>query len=189
MAFSRPLQDLTLGDWLDELATSAPTPGAGAALGHAVAVAASIVAMAARASESPGLAAQADALRGRALPLAELSAETYGAALAVRESTHTLKPEQRDWQIGQAFARAAEPPLEIARAAADVAGLAAELARSGDPRVGADVQAAAALAAGVARGALALVAVNLTALADDPRVGEARRLAESAADSARSAGC
>src|SRR4051794_34700113 len=107
MAFSRSLQDLTLGDWLDELATSAPAPGAGAALGQAVAAAASIVAMAARASESAGLAAQADALRARTLPLADLSAETYAAALAVRESTESLKPAQRDWQIGQAFARAA----------------------------------------------------------------------------------
>ena len=42
-----------------------------------------------------------------------------------------MKDEQRDWKIGQAFARAAEPPLEIARAAADVAELAAELAQDG----------------------------------------------------------
>jgi hypothetical protein len=43
--------------------------------------------------------------------------------------------------------------------------------------------AVAALAAGVARGALALVAVNLTALPGDPRIQEAEVLAESAAKS------
>ncbi len=189
MAPSRPLQDLTLGVWLDELATAEPLPGAGAALGYAVAAAAAVVAMAARASEAAGLAVQADALRERTASLAQIDVDTYAEALAARESTKELPSEKRDWEIGKAFARAAEAPLEIARAAADVAGLAAELARSGAPQVGPDVQAAAALAAGVARGAVALVAANLTALEDDPRVDEARRLAEAAADSARSAGC
>jgi formiminotetrahydrofolate cyclodeaminase len=91
-----------------------------------------------------------------------------------------LKPELRDWEIGRAFADAAEAPLEIARAGADVASLAAELAASGDPRVHADALAAAALGAAAARGAAELVAVNLTALDGDPRVAEARRLAEDA---------
>ena len=189
MASSRPFLDLTLAEWLGELATPEPTPGAGAALGQAVAAAASLVAMAARVSADGGLSAQADALRERTERLGQLAADSYAEALAVRESTSGLDPERRDWTIGRAFAQAAEPPLEIARAAADVAGLAAELARSGDPKVAADAQAAAALAAGIARGAVALVAVNLTALEDDPRVGEAQRLAAAAADSARSAGC
>ena len=100
-----------------------------------------------------------------------------------------LRVEQRDWEIGKAFARAAEPPLEIARAAADVAELAAQLAAGGDPRVHADALAAAALAAGVARGAVALVAVNLTTVEGDPRLVEARRLAEAADLSAARAGC
>lgn len=189
MAPSRALQDLTLGVWLDELATAEPTPGSGAALGYTVAAAAAVVAMAARASGAAGLAAQADSLRERTASLAQLDVDAYAHALAVRESTSELAPEKRDWEIGRSFARAAEPPLEIARAAADVAELAAELARSGHPRTGPDVQAAAALAAGVARGAVALVAANLTAVENDERVDEARRLAEAAADSARTAGC
>jgi formiminotetrahydrofolate cyclodeaminase len=82
--------------------------------------------------------------------------------------------------MGLAFARAAEPPLEIARAGADVAELAAQLADIGDPRVRADALVAAALGAAAARGAVALVAVNLTALGDDPRVAEAEQLAATA---------
>src|SRR5437762_742616 len=61
---------------------------------------------------------------------------------------------------------------------------AAEIAASGDLRVRPDAQAAAALAAGVARGAAALVEANLTAVEGDPRIVEARRLVEAADTSA-----
>src|SRR5204862_141953 len=88
---------------------------------------------------------------------------TYDAALRAREELHSLATEQRDFQLGLAFARAAEPPLEIARAASDVADLAAAIAEGGAPRVRADAQAAAALAAGIARGAVAIVEAIATA--------------------------
>src|SRR4051795_3409419 len=172
-----PFLEMTVAEWLDELAGPRAAPGGGSALAITVANAAAVVAMAARVSDDPGLAAQAEALRARTAPLAQLDSDTYEAALAVRDQVAGLEPEQRDWQIGKAFARAAEPPLEIARAAADVAELAAELATAGSPVIRADAVAAAALAAAVARGALAMVAVNLTALGGDPRIGEAERLA------------
>jgi formiminotetrahydrofolate cyclodeaminase len=184
MASPRPFLELSLAEWFDELAQSRPVPGGGSALAFAVAGAASVLTMAARLSDAPGLAAQAQALRARTLPLAQLDADIYAAALAARDDAKGLRPEQRDWELGQAFARAAEPPLEIARAAADVAGLAAELAEFGDSRIRADALAAAALAAAAARGAVALVAVNLTAVAGDPRVAEAERLAEAAQEAA-----
>jgi propanediol dehydratase large subunit len=57
------------------------------------------------------------------------------------------------------------------------------VATRGEPGVQADAAAAAALAAGVARGARELVAVNLTAVDGDPRVAEADQLA-AAADAA-----
>ena len=189
MASPRDYLDLTLAEWLDELSQSRGAPGGGSALAFALATAASVVAMAARVSEDGGLAAQADALCARAAPLVQRDADTYDAALAVRDATEELKAEQRDWEIGRVFAQAAEPPLEIARTAADVAELAAQLAEGGDPRVHADAIAAAALAAGVARGAVALVAVNLTALDGDPRVAEAEALADNARRSATRAGC
>jgi methenyltetrahydrofolate cyclohydrolase len=172
--------DLTLGRWLDELAASGPAPGGGSALAVCVANAAAVVAMAARASDAGGLVGQAETLRARIAPLAQLDAETYERALAARDAARDLPPEKRDWEIGQAFARAAEPPLEIARAAADVAELAAELAASGSPAIRADAIAAAAVAAGAARGAVSMVAVNLTARDGDPRVAEAEALAASA---------
>jgi methenyltetrahydrofolate cyclohydrolase len=189
MASPRTFLDLTLDGWLDELAGPRPAPGGGSALAYAVASAAAVLSMAARISGLGGLAAQADLLRARTAPLAQVDADTYDAALAVRDATEELRSDQRDWEIGRAFARAAEPPLEIARAAADVAELAAELAVAGDPGVRADAQAAAALAAGAARGAVALVAVNLTAVDGDVRVREVTELAEAASRSASRAGC
>jgi formiminotetrahydrofolate cyclodeaminase len=180
MAAPRPFLDLTLAEWLDALAQSRAAPGGGSALGFTVAQAAAVLAMAARVSNAPGLAAQAEALRRRAAPLAQLDNDVYEQALVAREGMEALRPEQRDWELGKAFARAAEPPLEIASAGADVAELAAQLAEVGDPRVQADAQVAAALGIAAARGALALVAVNLTATDDDPRVAEAGRLVEAA---------
>ncbi len=180
MASPRAFVDLTLGEWLDELSRPHGGAAGGAALSFAVASGAAVLAMAARVSGSGGLAAQADALGARAAGLAQINTESYEAALTVRSATEGLKPEQRDWEIGRAFAQAAEPPLEIARVGADVAELAARLAESGDQRVRPDALAAAALGAAAARGAVALVAVNLTALPGDPRVAEAEQLAAAA---------
>lgn len=187
MALPRPLLELTVAEWLDELALPGPAPGGGSALAFALASAASVLAMAARVSETGGLSAQADMLRARTVGLAQLDADAYTAALDARDAHEGLRADRRDWEIGQAFAMAAEPPLEIARAAADVAELAAQLVQAGDLRVRADALAAAALAAAAARGAVALVSVNLTSFEGDPRVVEAEQLAVAAQRSAASA--
>lgn len=156
--------DLTLREWLDELAGPKASPGGGSALAITVAQAAAVVAMAARVTGDPALAARADALRTRTAPLAQLDSDTYRAALADRD-----------------FAQAADPPLEIARCAVDLAELAAELAAEGAEAIRADAVAAGALAAAAARGAVAMVEVNLAGRPDDPRIAEARRLADAAA--------
>lgn len=158
-----------------------PSPPGGSALAAAAATCADALAALARAAGDPGLAAQAGALRSRVDAVAALNADAYARALAVRAEAASLTPEQRDWQIGRAFAGAAEPPLELARAALDLAELAAGLDAP-------DATALAALAAGVARGAVALVAANLTALPGDPRVAEAERLADAAEHAARTVG-
>jgi formiminotetrahydrofolate cyclodeaminase len=176
--------DLTASKVLDELAGPVP-PGGGSALAFTVAMAAAVVRMAARASEDSwdaalGIAAQADALRHRAAPLAQLDADVYDRALAIRDGAAALPAEKRDWEIGKAFIASAEPPLEIARVAADVAELALEVATSGEPRVRPDAIAAATLAAAVARAAVSLVEANLTAVEGDARIAEAEDLASAA---------
>ena len=78
--------ELSVEELLDELAGPRAAPGAGSALALTTAMAAGIVAMAARISrdqwdEAGGAAAQAEALRARAAPLAQSDARAYEEAL------------------------------------------------------------------------------------------------------------
>jgi methenyltetrahydrofolate cyclohydrolase len=186
------LTGLSLPALLEELAAPREVPGAGSALAVALATAAAVVQMAARLSpdswpDAAGAAAQAESLRERAARLVDDDAEAYRRALEARAAAdESAKPEQRDWSLGQVTAAAAEPPLALARLAADLAELCAAAGDRVEVRVQADVVAAAALAAAVARGARELVAVNLTALTNDPRVEEATKLAAAAEAAARS---
>jgi len=186
------LTGLPLPALLEELAAPREVPGAGSALAAALAAAAAVVQMAARLSpeswaDAAGVAAQAEALRERAVQLVDEDAEAYRQALEARAAAdEKSRPEQRDWALGQVTAAAAEPPLALARLAADLAELCAAAGERVEPRVHADVAAAAVLAAAVARGSRALVAANLTALAGDARVEEADQLVSAAEAAARS---
>jgi len=185
------LTGLSLPALLEELAAPREVPGAGSALAVALATAAAVGQMAARLSpdswpDAAGVAAQAESLRERAARLVDDDAEAYRRALEARAAAgEPAKPAQRDWSLGQITAAAAEPPLALARLAADLAELCAAAGDRVELRVRADVVAAAALAAAVARGARELVEVNLTALPDDPRVKEATKLATAAEAAAR----
>jgi formiminotetrahydrofolate cyclodeaminase len=185
------LTGLSLPALLEELAAPREVPGAGSALAAALAAAAAVVQMAARLSpdswaDAAGVAAQAESLRERAARLVDDDAEAYRRALEARAAAdEEAKPEQRDWSLGQVTAAAAEPPLALAALALDLAELCAAAGDRVELRVRADVVAAAALAAAVAQGARELVAVNLTALPDDPRVKEATKLAAAAEAAAR----
>ncbi|HET8751033.1 MAG TPA: cyclodeaminase/cyclohydrolase family protein [Gaiellaceae bacterium] len=186
------LTGLSLPALLEELAAPREVPGAGSALAVALAMAAAVVQMAARLSpdswaDAAGVAAQAESLLERATKLVDEDAEAYRQALEARATdSRADKPEQRDFALGRVTAAAAEPPLALARLAADLAELCGAAGGRVEPRVHADVAAAATLAAAVARGARELVAVNLTALPGDARVEEADRLVAAAEAVARS---
>ena len=186
------LLDLSLRRFLDDVAAAEPTPGSGSVAAVVTAAAAGLLAKVARLSsdgwpESVGIAAQAESLRERASPLAQVDADDYDAALQAREAAGEEPSDGRDFALGRAFARAAEPPLRIVEAATDVAELSVTVARNGDPSLRADATAAGALAAAAARAAAELVAVNLTAAPDDERVRRVRTLAEAAARAAEEA--
>jgi len=158
-------------------------PASGWVAGVSAALAAALVAKAASRSEgwseAAGGRAQALDLRDRLLDLAAQDARAYDRALTALD--------ERDAQLSGALAEAAEVPLALAEACADVALLAAEGAERADGAARADAAAAAALAAGAARAAAKLVAVNLGAVEGDERVAAADRAAEAAADAARGA--
>ena len=186
------LLDLRLWEFLDEVGAEGRTPGGGSVAALVTAIAAGLLAKVARAStatwpEAAGIAAQAESLRDRSAPLIQADADQYEAALRARGQSGEGQGARLDFALGQAYAKAAEPPLEIARAASDVALLALTVAQNGDRALYADAVTAALLAAAAAKAAAELVAVNLTASSNDPRVLEAAKAAEEAARAAEAA--
>jgi formiminotetrahydrofolate cyclodeaminase len=186
------LLDTPLREVLEVLAGEGPAPGGGSAAAIVVAMAAGLVAMVARASkdqwpEAGGVIGQADAFRARVAPLAQADADAYAEALAALRGQEQVEPRYRDQKLREALERAAEIPLQIAEAGADLAALAALLVEHGNPEVRADAAAASVLAEGGTRAAAKLVEINLGATDDDPRVRQARLLAESATESAQRA--
>ena len=178
------LLELTVRGWLDELGNRGPAPGGGAAAAIAAAMAAALVAMAARLSadwpDGRGVVAQASSLRRRLAELAQSDADVYRETLRILEHRAEIPAERRDHELGQALARAAQTPLTIAEAAADVALLAAEATERADPKLRPDADVATALAAAAAQAAARLVEINLSAARDDARVAQARTAAEAA---------
>ena len=175
---------LRVDELLNVLASGEPDPGSGSAAAIVLAMAASLVAKAARSPceswpEAGGAAAQAEALRARATPLADADALVYREAHARLGRT-----DGADHTLAASLDRAAEVPLEITRIGADVAALAREVADRCDPGLRPDVLGAAVLAAAAAQTAAQLVEANLTVFEGDPRVREANAHADAALGSA-----
>jgi formiminotetrahydrofolate cyclodeaminase len=171
-----------LDSFLDQLAARTPTPGGGGAAAVTGAMAAGLVAMAARFSSSrlPGageLAERADELRRRAAGLADLDARAYQAVLAAQGDARRA-----------ALHGAAVVPLEIAEIGAQVAELAARVAQAGNPNLRGDAVTGALLAAASAASAACLVDINVGLGGLDPglsrRAGQAAAGARAAADRA-----
>jgi len=184
VSFTGDLLDVSLSDLLDNFASDELAPAAGSAAAIVVAMAAGLVAKSARASpdwlEAPSAIAQAERLRRRTAPLAQSDADAYLEALAALHLPKQLESEVRDMALGQVLARAAEIPLVIAEAGADVACLAAVAADRGTPEHRAEVLAEAGTIA-----AAYLVATNLTITSNDERVVRARAVVEVASNAAR----
>jgi len=174
---------------LDDIAGPSPAPGAGAVSAVVTAMAAGLIASAARRSpdwtEARGVSAQAQSLRARVEKLAEANEEAYLAALALIDGA--AETGGRDEAFGKALDAAAELPLAIAECAYDVSLLGAEAATNSAPGGAEDAAAAAMLAEAAARAAAGLVAANLVSVPGDERVAQAQRFAAAATDAARRA--
>jgi formiminotetrahydrofolate cyclodeaminase len=175
--------------FLDQLAARTPTPGGGGAAAVTGAMAAGLVAMAARfsATELPGasdLADQADELRRRAADLADLDARAYTAVL---EAFRLPGDDgQRRERTREALLGAAVVPLEISGIGARVAQLALRVAEAGNQNLRGDAVTGALLAAASARSAACLVGINVGLGGLDP--GLSRRAEQAAADAGDAAG-
>jgi methenyltetrahydrofolate cyclohydrolase len=119
---------------------------------------------------------RARAARVRALELAEIELHAYEPVL---EALRLPRDDpQRAERVDAARASASESPLAVARVGAELAELAADLARTGNQNLAGDAIAGALLAEAAAQAAARLVAINLT---DGPAVVEAGELARRAA--------
>ena len=139
-------------------------------------------------ADATGLAERADRLRRRVAPLAQEDATAYGHVLAAYRNQVDGAPRARRERIRTALSGAADVPLAIAEAGAEVAEIAARLAREGNPNLRGDAAAAALLAEAGVRAAAVLVEINTTAgeISDDrvERVGQCVTRAAGAAEAA-----
>ena len=164
--------------FLDRIASAEPAPSGGSVAAVSVAMAAGLVAMAARlAHEWPRaneVVERAEALRSQMTTLALADEDAYAKVIEALR----LPPDSpaRTAELVAALSGAADVPLAVAEAGAEVAVLAALVAREGNDLLRGDALVAAELAEAGARGAAELVAINLAGR-DDPRIGRAKDLA------------
>lgn len=177
----RPLAALldAVAGLLDAVAERSPAPGGGSAAAWCGALAAALLEMTASFAQAQDVAGRAAILRVQLLEAGEAELRSYEPVLtAVRLPASDSSRAER---LGQALSNASEPPLAIARAAAEVAELAASVAAGSTPAVRGDAVAGVLLAEAAARAAVRLVEINLKDAGDDPRLAEAAELAERAA--------
>ena len=187
------LADRRVREALDALASRTQPPAAGVASALAAAAAAALVELTAglaadRVAAEGGTRAEAEArlrtlvgraaeLRRQVLAIADDDARAYAEVIGAREAAARAR----------ALARASEPPLAIAEAAAEIAEAAAEAASAGSWAFTADAVVAGSLAMAAALGGAELVAADLAGRPEDPRIGRARAAAERAERASRAA--
>jgi glutamate formiminotransferase / formiminotetrahydrofolate cyclodeaminase len=185
----------SLSGFVASVASSAPVPGGGSVAAHAGALAAALAQMvagltvgkkkyAAVDAEMRDIALRAAALVNTLSALVVRDAEAYAEVAAAYKLPQ--EPEAaaatRSAAVTTALLRAAQVPLETARACADVAELAAAVAARGNANAASDAGVAALLAEAGCKGAAFNVRINVAALEDRsvgaPLVDEAARLGE-----------
>jgi glutamate formiminotransferase/formiminotetrahydrofolate cyclodeaminase len=169
----------SLSGFVSSVASSNPVPGGGSVAAHAGALAAALAQMVAGLTigkkkyvavenEMKEAALKAAALGNQLVSLVKRDAEAY----ALVSEAHKLPKEpaeasaRRAETITSALLKAAEVPLETARAALGVAEIAALVAEKGNTNAVTDAGVAALLAEAACKGADYNVRVNVSALED-----------------------
>jgi len=168
-----PSADRPFAELLAGLSERTPAPGAGSAVAWSAALAAGLLEMVASfaGSSAEAAAARATVLRAELLAAGERELHAYEPVLSAKS-----EDERR-----AALSAASETPLAIARAAAEVAELAAEVADASKPSLKGDAVAGVLLAEATTRAAARLVEINLAGVPGDARLGEVAELSGRAA--------
>jgi len=171
--------EVSLGGFLNALASEQPTPGGGAAAAAALAMGAAMVEMACAFSlgrkryreveaELRQLSGRCREIRARALELAEADAGAYATlarALQMSRDTEAQSGARRA-AVATAAREATLVPLELAELCAELIRLSDECASKGNPNLIGDAAGAAAMARGAARVCQLNVKANLQAAGD-----------------------
>lgn len=177
----------SIHDFVDALASSAPTPGGGAASALAGALGAALAGMVGQLTVGRAkyrdveprvreILRQLDGERARLMGLVEEDAAAYqqvGAAYALPRTTDAERAT-RDAAIQMALLAAMRPPEHIGVAAVEVLRLASDIAEIGNPTVASDAGCAALLADAAVRCANLNVLANVVLLRDEQATSSAR---------------
>ena len=177
----RSVEGPTLDGWIDELAGGAPAPGGGSAAALTGSLAGALVAMVARLTigrkayaaveaRAQAILTEAETLRGDLRRLVDEDATAYGVVSAAYKIAKDDPGRPR--AIDAALLGAAQTPLETARRAGRVAGLAREIGTIGNKNARSDAKVAEGLARAALAGAVENVKVNVASLSD-PAAGKA----------------
>ncbi len=188
---SDTLLETTISQFLDRLASSAPTPGGGSVAALTGAMAAGLITMvcdltigkkqyAEFEAEAKAIRERAEAYRAELQHLAQADIDVFNQLSAVYKLPRTTEADaaSRRAAIQTVMRHATEIPLRTARAAAALLPLCAPLARYGNRTAVTDVAAAALLIRAAVPAALINVESNLTVIEDQIFAREARAQAE-----------
>jgi len=151
------LQELTIEEFLEELAAKQPTPGGGSVAALSGALAAGLVCMAAEFSQNKDFSQQARTLMNTLTHLVDRDAKAFAA---------------RD------FKEATEVPLQTVKHSYSVLKLAGVLLETCNPKVITDIGVAAEMATTAVKGAMLNVKVNLASIGDEDYKREVLKEAE-----------
>jgi formiminotetrahydrofolate cyclodeaminase len=183
------IKDMPMGEFLDALASKAPTPGGGGAAALMGAAGAALVSMVCNLTlgkkayaevegEMRAALEKSENVRARLIDMAQADAEVFGqvmAAYGLPKETEEQK-QARAEAIQAALKTATDVPLACARACAEVIELSQAAAAKGNKNVVSDAGVAVLAAHGALRSAALNVRVNASAIQDEgfvrARLGE-----------------
>ncbi len=182
-----PFSEQTLTQFLDELASSSPAPGGGAAAALSGAMSAALIAMVCRLTigrknyedvspQLESILSRAEDKRRTLMELVEADAAAYDRVIAAYKLPKESDADKgaRNAAIQHALQEAAEVPFQIAGACADLLDMLLPVAARGNKNAASDAGSAALFADAGLRAALLNVEINLGLIKDEDYVREMR---------------